>query len=100
MEGLHRRRAIPAWTTRDLLFLGGDDRIIAVSYDGAELVHSRKAARLVANADPEDGPPAELRYIPGRTRAVVFPRPPQGAEGSLHATLLLNFFDEVRRRIP
>jgi hypothetical protein len=34
-------------------------------------------------------------------RAVVFPRPQQaGAEGSLHATILLNFFDEVRRRIP
>jgi hypothetical protein len=34
-------------------------------------------------------------------RAVVFPPPAAGqAEGSLHATFLLNFFDEVRRRIP
>jgi hypothetical protein len=32
---------------------------------------------------------------------VIFPRPPTDeAEGSLHATFLLNFFDEVRRRIP
>jgi len=35
------------------------------------------------------------------TRAIVFPPPAQGqTEGSLHATFLLNFFDEVRRRIP
>jgi serine/threonine-protein kinase len=34
-------------------------------------------------------------------RAVVFPPPPPGqTEGSLHATFLLNFFDQVRRRIP
>jgi hypothetical protein len=31
----------------------------------------------------------------------VFPRPAaEQAEGSLHAAFLLNFFDEVRRRIP
>ena len=34
------------------------------------------------------------------TRAVVFPRPAAQTEGSLHATFLLDFFDEVRRRIP
>jgi hypothetical protein len=34
-------------------------------------------------------------------RVVIFPRPAaEQAEGSLHATFLLNFFDEVRRRIP
>jgi hypothetical protein len=38
---------------------------------------------------------------PDGKRAVVFPRPAETrAEGSLHATFLLNFFDEVRRRIP
>jgi len=32
---------------------------------------------------------------------VVFPRrAAEEAEGSPHATFLLNFFDEVRRRIP
>lgn len=34
-------------------------------------------------------------------RAVIFPRPAtEQTEGSLHVTFLLNFFDEVRRRIP
>jgi hypothetical protein len=38
---------------------------------------------------------------PDGKRAVVFPQPAPGqAEGTLHATFLLNFFDEVRRRIP
>ena len=34
-------------------------------------------------------------------RVVVFPRPAQEeGGGSLHVTFLLNFFDEVQRRIP
>ena len=37
---------------------------------------------------------------PDGKRVVMFPRPIEQAEGSLHATFLLNFFDEVRRRIP
>jgi hypothetical protein len=34
-------------------------------------------------------------------RVVMLPRPATAdAVGSLHATFLLNFFDEVRRRVP
>jgi hypothetical protein len=38
---------------------------------------------------------------PDGKHVVMLPRPPAvDAVGSLHATFLLNFFDEVRRRIP
>jgi hypothetical protein len=37
---------------------------------------------------------------PDGKRVVIFPRPAEAKnEGSLHATFLLNFFDELRRRI-
>ena len=38
---------------------------------------------------------------PDGKRVVIFPPPmADQAQGTLHATFLLNFFDEVRRRIP
>jgi hypothetical protein len=48
-----------------------------------------------------DGVRLTFDMTPDGKRAVVFPIPAETrAEGSLHATFLLNFFDEVRRRIP
>ena len=95
----------PAWsgTTRDLLFLGGDDRIMARElHDRGELVHSRGKPRAWSpTLILRTGNARNFDISPDGTRAVVFPRPQEGeAQGSLHATLLLNFFDEVRRRIP
>jgi hypothetical protein len=39
---------------------------------------------------------------PGAGRFAVFPRPDATGEqkGSVHVTVLLNFFDELRRRVP
>jgi hypothetical protein len=38
---------------------------------------------------------------PDGKRVVVFPRrQEENTQGSLHVTVLLNFFDELRRRIP
>ena len=38
---------------------------------------------------------------PDGKRVIMFPQPAADAStGNLHATFLLNFFDEVRRRIP
>jgi hypothetical protein len=94
----------PAWsrTTRELFFLGGDDRIMVVSY--ATEGNSFSAGR------PRPWSPTQVRRDGVRQnfdvsadgkRVVIFPRPAaEQAEGSLHATFLLNFFDEVRRRIP
>jgi serine/threonine-protein kinase len=94
----------PAWSasTHELLFLGGDDRIMAVSYSTQGDAFSAGIPRVWS--------PAQVRRIgvqqsfdvsPDGKRVVVFPRPAADETvGTLHATFLLNFFDEVRRRAP
>jgi serine/threonine-protein kinase len=94
----------PAWsrTTRELFFLGGDNRIMVASYaiEGGSFVPS--APRTWSPTQVlRDGVRLSFDITPDGKRAVVFPRPTETrTEGSLHATFLLNFFDEVRRRIP
>ena len=86
----------------ELFFLAGDDRIMVVSYtvEGNSFVAGRPR---VWSPTPirRDGVRANFDISADGTRAVVFPQPPPGqTEESLHAAFLLNFFDEVRRRIP
>jgi serine/threonine protein kinase len=52
--------------------------------------------------DPSGGGPWDLDLAPDGKRFAVFPRPESTGEqrGSIHVTVLLNFFDEVRRRVP
>lgn len=48
-----------------------------------------------------DGVRQNFDVSPDGTRIVMLSRPAETAqEGPLHATFLLNFFDEVRRRVP
>jgi len=48
-----------------------------------------------------DGVRLNFDVAPDGRRVVMFPKPPEAKpEGTLHAYFLLNFFDEVRRRIP
>ena len=93
----------PAWSaaTKELLFVGGDDRIqaAACSMEGNEF--SVRAPRVWS--------PTQIRRMnvqqnfdvfPGGKRVVMFPQPTvEQTGGNLHATLLLNLFDEVRRRV-
>ncbi len=93
----------PAWSaaTHELLFLGGDDRIQAAGYSVDGNVFSVRAPRAWS--------PTPIRRMnvqqnfdvfPGGKRVVMFPQPTvEQTGGNLHATLLLNFFDEVRRRV-
>ena len=50
---------------------------------------------------PVDDPEA-LLVAPDGKRFAVFPRPEAtgGEKGSVHVTFLLNFFDELKRRLP
>jgi serine/threonine-protein kinase len=94
----------PVWSaaTRDILFLGGDDRIMAASY-------STQADSFTAGV-PRVWSPTQVRrnsvqqnfdISPDGKRVIMFPRPAsEESTGNLHATFLLNFFDEVRRRVP
>ncbi|MCU1238310.1 MAG: serine/threonine protein kinase, partial [Candidatus Solibacter sp.] len=95
----------PNWSRsgRELLFLGGDDRIMVAEY-------AVKGADFQA-AKPRAWSPAPIYrtlvtrnldlHLDGK-RFVVFPRPAEAAtpQGSVHVTFILNFFDELRRRVP
>ena len=37
---------------------------------------------------------------PDGKRVVAFPAPEEESKGSVHLTFLMNFFDEVKRRLP
>jgi Tol biopolymer transport system component len=94
----------PAWSaqTRELFFLGGDDRIMVVSYTVTGDSFVAAAPRPWSPTQIlRDGVRQSFDVAPDGKRVVMFPRPTETKnEGSLHATFLLNFFDEVRRRIP
>jgi hypothetical protein len=52
--------------------------------------------------EPNTGVIWNLDLAPDGKRFAVFPRPEATGEqkGSVHVTVLLNFFDELRRRVP
>ncbi|MGH9257107.1 MAG: protein kinase domain-containing protein [Vicinamibacterales bacterium] len=94
----------PTWSraTRELFFLGGDDRIMVVSYtiEGDSFSAGRPRPWSPTQV-LRDGVRQNFDVSADGKRAVIFPRPAaEQTEGSLHVTFLLNFFDEVRRRIP
>jgi serine/threonine-protein kinase len=94
----------PAWSpkTHELFFLGADDRIWVAAY-------SINGESFIAGAPRQWSPTQVLRdsvrqnfdVSPDGKLVAMYPRPAQDkAGGTLHANFLLNFFDEVRRRIP
>jgi hypothetical protein len=85
-----------------LLFLGGDDRIMAVGYTIAGDTFSVSKPRTWSPAlVRRDSVRQNFDVSPDGKRVVIFPAPmADQSPGTLHATFLLNFFDEVRRRIP
>ena len=94
----------PAWsqTSHELLFLGFNDRIMAVDYTvqgdsfsaGKPRVWSPMQIRRTSVAKNFD-------LAPNGKLVAFFPLPAEDqSRGSLHATFLLNFFDELRRRVP
>ncbi len=58
--------------------------------------------RLWSETQILDNGYADWDVAPDGKRLVMFPRPEATAEqkGSVHVTVLLNFFDELRRRVP
>lgn len=94
----------PVWsrTANELFFLAADDRIMVASYTVNGDSFSTDTPRVWSPTPiRRDGVRQNFDMTPDGKRAVVFPQPPPGQnEGPLHATLLLNFFDELRRKIP
>ncbi len=94
----------PAWsrTGPQLYFLGGDDQIMVAGYTTqGETFRADWPRPWSPTPVLRDGLRESFDMSADGTRAVTFPRPAaEPVEGSLHATFLLNFFDQVRRRIP
>ena len=89
-------------TSRELFYANLDNRIMVADYAAAADSFMPGKPRLWSNTPIRDtGGVTNLDLAPDGKRFAVFPAPeasPQGA--SVHMTFLLNFFDEVRRRVP
>jgi eukaryotic-like serine/threonine-protein kinase len=96
--------AFPAWSpaTNELFFLGGDDRIMATSYTIQGDSFTVSVPR-VWSPTPVRRISVQLNFdiTPDGKRVIMFPQPvAEESTGNLHATFLLNFFDELRRKVP
>jgi serine/threonine-protein kinase len=81
----------------------GDGAIMAADYTAAADSFSAAKSRVAVSAKVNDATgDSNWDLAPDGKRFVVFPAlDPAGEEkGSVHVTFLLNFFDEVRRRVP
>ncbi|MBZ5578018.1 MAG: serine/threonine-protein kinase [Acidobacteriia bacterium] len=94
----------PAWSpaTHELLFLSRDDHIMAAAYSVQGDSFSSGAPRVWSPTQiRRNGVQGSFDVSPDGKRVAMFPGTEVEQPGStLHATFLLNFFDEVRRRIP
>jgi len=94
----------PAWSaaTHELFFLGGDDRIMSATYSIQGDVFSAGTPHAWSPTPVlRTGVLQNFDVSPDGKRVAILPRPiAEVSGGSLHATFLLNFFDDVRRRVP
>jgi serine/threonine-protein kinase len=94
----------PAWSraTHEILFLDYDDHIMAVNYTSQGDTFSPGIPHLWSPTQVRrTGVQQNFDLSPDGKRVVMFPHPTaEQSQGSVHVTFLLNFFDEVRRRLP
>ena len=87
---------------RELFFETADNRIMVVDYtlDGASFVPGKP--RVWSDKQLFYPGTSNLDLAPDGKRFVVLdlPEAAAGAKSSVHVTMLLNFFDELKRRIP
>jgi serine/threonine-protein kinase len=93
----------PLWANngRELFYETADNRIMVVDYtvDGASFVPGKP--RLWSERQLFSPGTSNLDLAPDGKRFAVFTlwEAVAGAKGSVHVTMLQNFFDEVRRRV-
>jgi Tol biopolymer transport system component len=91
----------PVWSraAHELLFLGGDDHIMAVDYSAqGDLFRAGKPRVWSPLPVRRMGLRQNFDLSPDGKRVVMFPQ--SESQESLHFTFLLNFFDEMRRKVP
>jgi hypothetical protein len=100
------RGALPVWSRngRELFYVGPGAQILVVPYtveDGSFV--AGKPRVWCGKPLPEmvrNGNTWPFDLAPDGTRFVILPMPKGAQETSAHITVLLNFFDELRRRVP
>jgi len=97
--------AYPEWSPngRELFYRGYDNRIWVTDYTAAGGSFSSNKPRVWSDRQIRRvGNYLNFALAPDGKRFAVFPLPEATAEekGAGHVTFLLNFFDELRRRVP
>ncbi|MGI8989512.1 MAG: winged helix-turn-helix domain-containing protein [Bryobacteraceae bacterium] len=96
----------PVWSRnrRELFYLNSDNRIMVVRYTANHDSFILEKPRQWSPAllfRPNNNALWNLDITPDGRRFVVLAPPESGSEpNTVHATILLNFFDELRRRLP
>ncbi len=97
----------PMWSHngRDLFYQSRDNRIMVSTYTARADSFDVDKPRPWSNTqvlDPGPGIQWSLDLAPDGKRFAVFPRPEATGEqkGTVHVTVMLNFFDELRRKLP
>jgi hypothetical protein len=96
----------PIWSrnSRELFYQSLDCQIMVATYTAKADTFAADKPRLWSNTQILDSGPGiqySLDLEPDGKRFALFPRPDATDErkGSVHVTVLLNFFDELRRRV-
>ena len=96
----------PIWSRngRELFYENPDNRIMVNTYTAQADSFAADKPRLWSSTQilEAEGGAWNLDLAPDGKRFAVFPRPEATSEqkASVHVTVLLNFFDELRRRVP
>ena len=97
----------PVWsrTTHELFYTGSSERLMmAASFTAAGDAFSAGKPRrwMEQSISPAASRAANFDVAPDGKRILAFPAPERAEESreNLHLTFLLNFFDELKRRMP
>ncbi|MGD1097706.1 MAG: protein kinase, partial [Bryobacteraceae bacterium] len=95
----------PEWSSngRELFYRGLDNRIMVTDYIANAGAFSSRKPRVWSDRQIRPaGSFLNFALAPDGKRFAVFPMPEPTAEdkGPAHVTFLLNFFDELRRKVP
>jgi serine/threonine-protein kinase len=95
---------LPVWSRkgRELFFQNLDNRIMVMDYTMTEDSFIPGRSRVWSNQELHDVRVLNYDLAPDGKKFAIFPelKPPTEEKGDVHVTFLLNFFDELRRRVP
>jgi Tol biopolymer transport system component len=90
----------PAWSSRELFFLGSDRRIMMAAYTASGDNFVPGKPRIWSDKRLLDRPYDNYDLAPDGEHIAVVLHADGTAESKPQLTVLLNFFDELRRRVP